>query len=166
MLACFRQGMTAAMTALKIKAATGEEPAERTIGRRMSEWRAEEHRRKLGREQMQDLLEAARAGNYVASEMVNALSIEALLRDPEGFINQDPIEAQKVSIKAEEIRLKRETLEVKKREQALNEAKFDLLKQQKQKVLDEAAALEQKAARGETLGPEDIRRIKDIYGLS
>jgi hypothetical protein len=165
MLVCFRQKLSAAMTAAKIKAETGEDVAERTIGRRKSEWEANEKRRKSAREQMQDLLDAMRGGNHTASEMVNALAIESLMRDPEGFIDSDPIRMQRTSLLAEQVRLKRDQLDLKKREVALNEAKFDLLKRQKDQAIAEVEALEKKAAAGESISTEGLKKIRDIYGI-
>lgn len=165
MLVCFQQKLSAAMTAARIKAETGEEVAERTISRRHSEWRAKQERLNASREQMQNLLDAMAGGNHTASQMVNALAIEALMRDPEGFIDTDPIRMQRTSLLAEQVRLKREQLDLKKREVALNEAKFELLKRQKDQAIAEVEALEKKAAGGESISAEGLKKIRDIYGI-
>lgn len=166
MLACFRQGMTAAQTVERVKAETGEEIAERTIGRRKAEWEAEQERRKASREQMEDLLAAMKAGNHTASEMVNALAVEAMMRDPDVMLSANPVALQQTSIAAERVRLQREQVELKKRQLALDEAKFDRMKQREEQTLDAAKELKKKAAAGESIAPEDLNRIFGIYGLS
>src|SRR6266581_4284498 len=105
MIACFREKLPAAMIVARIAAETGETVAERTVARRKAEWEAEQKRRRAGREQMEDLLAAARAGDSTASEMVNALAIEQLMRDPEGTLSVDPVELQRTSIAAERVRI-------------------------------------------------------------
>ncbi len=154
------------MIAARIKAEVGELVAERTIGRRKSEWEAEQKRRQAGREQMDDLLASMRNGNHTASEMVNALAVEALMRDPEGFAVLNPIDVQRTSIAAERIRLQRSKLELQERIVALDEAKFERMKQREAQAIEATAALEQKAASGQSISPEDIRKIREVYGLN
>jgi hypothetical protein len=166
MVACFRSKLAAAMTAAKIKAETGEAVSDRTIGRRKSEWEAEQLRRQAGREQMEDMLAAVREGNRTASEMVNALALDALMRDPDGFASLNPIDVQRTSIAAEKVRLQREQVELKKRQLALDEAKFELMKQREAKAIETAAALEQKATSGQSITPDDLRKIREVYGLN
>jgi hypothetical protein len=165
MLACFRERMTAAATVARIKEQTGETVAERTLARRKSEWEAEADRRLRGREQMEDLLAAARSGDHTASEMVNALAIEQLMRDPDGTLSLDPIALQKTSIAAERVRLQRDNLELKRRQIALDEAKFAQLKREKELAIAATDELEKAAKGGKQLTADDLRKIRDIYGL-
>jgi hypothetical protein len=166
MVACFRLKLPASTTAARIKARTGEVVADRTIGRRKSEWEADQQRRRLGREQMEDLLATMEQGDRTASEMVNALALDALMRDPEGFSSLNPIDVQRTSIAAERVRLQREQMELKRRQIALDEARFELLKQREQKAIEAAEALGQKAASGQSITPEDLRKIREVYGLN
>lgn len=165
MVACFRSRMPAAAIAEKIKAETGEVAAERTIGRRKAEWEAEQSRRQAAREQMEDLLEAMRSGDRTASEMVNALALDALMRDPARLTDADPIALQQTSIQAERVRLQREQVAIKKRQIELDEKKFEAMQQREKKAIETATALEQKAASGQTVTPEEIRKIREVYGL-
>jgi hypothetical protein len=166
MVACFREKLPASMTAARILAETGETVAERTIGRRKAEWTAAQNRRQAGRERMEDLLLAMESGNRTASEMVNALAMEALMNDPDGFSVMNPIEVQKTSIAAERVRLQRERMELQKRQVALEEAKFELMKQREEKAIAATRELAQKSASGQSLKPEDFRKIQDIYGIN
>lgn len=165
MVACFREKLPAAMIAARIAAETGETVAERTIARRKSEWEAEQRRRQAGREQMEDLLAAARAGDSTASEMVNALAIEQLMRDPEGTLTLDPIELQRTSIAAERVRIQSRRLDLTERQVRLDEAKFELMKSEREKAIKTAEELEAKVSSGKQLTAEDIGRIRSIYGL-
>ena len=161
MQAGFSKHIPASMIARRIKTLTGEDVSSRTIARRKSEWEAEQRRLKEKREYMEALLAAGRSGNHTASEMVNALAVEALMRDPDGFSALNPIDVQRTSIQAEKVRLQREKLELAKREQTLNEQKFELLRAREQRTV---AALED---HGESLTPEQrVQRIREIYGLS
>ncbi len=161
MLACFREKLPAATIVSRIKAATGEKAAERTIARRKSEWEAESRRRQAGREQMEDLLAAARAGSHTASEMINALAIEQLMRDPDGTLRLDPIALQQTSIQAERVRLQARQVELKERQLALDEKKFAAIQAR------EAAAIEAlKGNAAKDLSPEDrLRKVQEIYGI-
>ena len=161
MLACFREKLPAAMIVTRIKAETGEEAAERTVARRKSEWDAVQRRRQAGREQMEDLLAAMRAGDHTASEMVNALAIEALMRDPDGTLTADPIALQQTSIAAERVRLQAKSMELKERQIALDEKKFKVIQDREQRAIAELQGGEKKSISAE----EMLRKVKDIYGL-
>jgi len=166
MLACFAQHLPASMIAAKIKAETGETVADRTVGRRKSEWEAEQQRRQANREQMEDLVAAARGSDLKASEMIEALAREALMRDPDGFGSLNPIDVQRTSLQAEKVRLAREKLELQKRIVDLDEAKFSRMKQREEQAIDATRALERKAASGQAISPDDLRKIREVYGLN
>jgi hypothetical protein len=156
-----RSKTPAAIIAVQIKEATGEAVAERTIARRKSEWETAEKTRTERREFAQNLVEAARRGDMRASDVVSAYAMEQMLRDPEGIMALDSIDLQKNAIAGERVLIQRKALELKEREIALNEAKFELLKQQKEQAI---AALTEKS---EAITPEDrIRRMREAYGLS
>lgn len=165
MVACFRSRMPAVEIAAKIKAETGEVAAERTIGRRKAEWEAEQERRQAAREQMEDLLNAMRTGDRTASEMVNALALDALMRDPQRLTDADPIALQQTSIQAERVRLQREQVEIRRRQIELDEKKFADLQDQRRRAVEATQALEQKAASGQAVTPEELRRVREIYGI-
>ena len=162
MYVCFEQKLPALTIAARIREDFGEEVAERTIGRRKAEWEAEQQRRQAAREQMEDLVAAARGSDLKASEMIEALAREALMRDPDGLGGID----SKAALEAEKVHLKRDELALKQRQIALDEAKFDLMKQREKQAIETAAALETKAASGQSISPEDIRKIREVYGLN
>jgi hypothetical protein len=166
MTAGFRSRTPSAQLAEQILAATGEMLSERTLYRRRQEWDAEQLRRQAGREQMEDLLSAMRKGDATASEMVNALALDALMRDPDGFSSLDPIAVQQTSIAAERVRIQARRLELQERAIALDEAKFATMQRQQEAAIKAAEELESKAAAGKQVSPDDIRRIREAYGLS
>lgn len=166
MVACFAQRMPAAAIAVRLKAELDVDVAERTIGRRKQEWEAEMARRQRSREQMEDLLAAMRAGDATASEMVNALAIEAMMRDPEGTLNVNPVDLQRTSIAAERVRIQAKRLELQARQISLDEQKFALMREREERAIAATTELANKAERGQSITPEDMRRIREIYGLS
>jgi hypothetical protein len=167
MLACFREKLPASMIAARIEAATGEKVAERTIGRRKAEWEAEQKRRRMSREWMSDLMAAAREGDSTSWEMVQALASEQLQRDGEGILLAvDPIRLQQTSIAAQKVRLQGRVIDLKERQVRLDEAKFEILKAEREKAIKTAEELETKVASGRQLTEDDIRRIREVYGIS
>lgn len=161
MVACFAEGLTDPAIAARIKAETNETVAERTIGRRKAAWREETQRRKAGREQMEDLLAAMKAGDHTASEMVNALAVEALMRDPDGTLSADPIALQQVSIQAERVRLQAKSMELKARQIALDEAKFAVLQEREKRAI----ALLNGQGKEDLSSDEIVRRVRQMYGM-
>lgn len=162
MAACFAEGLPDPMIAARVEAETGEKLAVRTIGRRKADWRAQQSRIQRGREQMQSLLEAARAGNATASEMVNALAREQLQRDPEGTLAVDPIELQRVSVAAERVRLQAKGMELKERQLALDEKRFALMQAREDRAI---AALKGEGDAKTLSADERLRKIYEIYGV-
>jgi len=165
MAVCFRQKLPARMIAAKVLAVTGEKVAPRTIARRASEWGLESRRRQAARDQVSDLVEAMKANDFTATEMINALATQALIDSPTGFTNADPLAVQAANLRSEELRLKSETLRVKERAVAVAEQKMKILQAREQRTLEATAELAAKAERGEKISPEDLQRIRDIYGL-
>jgi hypothetical protein len=157
MLQGFAQHRTAAWIADAIHDATGEEVATRTIARRAAEWRAELARRTSARERMQDLVQAMKAGNMDASEMIQALAMDRLVDDPDALTGADPIKVQGLSLAAKEIRLKKRQLDIRERQVIIGERKLHLLEERDQRA---RAALEDK---GETMTAEErVQRIREI----
>lgn len=156
-----REKLPPALIVEKLQAEFNETVAERTIARRKAEYEEKAQRRQAGREQMEDLLAAMRAGDHTASEMVNALAIEQLMRDPDGTLAVDPIALQQTSIQAERVRLQAKSMALKERQIALDEKKFEVLQERERRAI---AELNGESAK--QLSPEEmLRKIKDIYGL-
>ncbi len=164
--ACFAEGLTAAETTARLKDTLDVELAERTVGRRKAEWTEAQARRQRGREQLEDLVSASRKGNATASEMLTALAMQQLMNDPDGVMELDPIALQQTSIKAEQVKLQAQSLALKEREIALSESKFALLKAERERALAATSELEKKAQSGQQLTADDIRRIREVYGLA
>lgn len=147
-------------------AAIGFEVPERTIGRRAVEWRAEEARREAVREQVKALVDAMQEGKWESAEMIRALATEALMQNPDAFAQADPLKVQRQNLQAEEIRLRRDALALKRAEHELDLARFEALQRREDQAKDAADELAEKAGRGEKLTAEDIDRIRSIYGLN
>lgn len=165
LLACFRERLPASLIALRIKAETGADVAERTISRRKAEWDAEQLRRQRAREQMENYVAAMKASDATVTEMVQALAFEALLANP-GELMTTPVELQKLEIAAHRNRIQEARLDIQRRAVALDESKFELMRQREEKAIAAANDLKDKVERGVSLTPADIERIRGIYGLS
>lgn|GEM_PF-2288243 len=162
----FRNKKTSAAIAREIEAETRERVNPRTVGRRASEWRELMKGREVKKEQMRALVEAMDEGNLTASAMIKGLALQALMDDPESFTKQNPLKVQSQNLRAEELIIKRDTLRLKEREVAVSEARLRLMQEREQRVLATAEELEKKVTQGNAITPEDLRRIRDVYGLN
>jgi hypothetical protein len=165
MTAGFRSKLTYAAIAQQLTE-IGEEVAERTIARRGAEWRFQQARHEDARQYVHNLVEAMKAQNVTAAEMVQALATDALLMDPEAFTSGDPIKVQRQNLQAETLRLKREELEIKRRLVSAEEARLRMLEAREQRAIAATEDLKAKAGRGEALTAADIDRIRGIYGIA
>jgi hypothetical protein len=156
----FYNKKTNAAIAREIEAATGERINVRTIGRRGFEWRQIQQRRQEKLEDMEALVAAAEKGNLTAAGMIQALATQALLDEPDAFAKQNPLKVQSQNLRAEEIRIKRDTLKLKEREIAVNEAKLQILQEREQRAI--AAISESREA---LTADERLASIREIYGL-
>ncbi len=166
MMAGFRAKSPYRAIARQIGEETGEEVPERTVARRGKEWRGEQSRRRAAREQMQALVDAMKAGEWSAAEMIQALATDALMMNPEALTNADPLKVQAQNLRAEELRIKREEMELRTRQVAMDERKVEVLLGRERKAAQAADELKDKAGRGEQLTVEDLERIRSIYGLN
>lgn len=166
MKAGFRDKKTSTEIAREIESTVGVRIHPRTIGRRALEWREEMGRRQAKKEEMQALVAAMDEGDLTASGVIKALALQALLDDPSAFGSQNPLKVQSQNLRAEELMIKRDTLKLKEREVAVNEGRLRLLQEREQRVLATTQELETKLATGKSVTPEDIRRIREVYGLS
>lgn len=166
MVGGFRAKLTSRMIADQIARETGEQVAERTVSRRASDWRKEQRRRESVRENVQAMVAAMKAENLQASEMIQALAIDALMADPEAWSQSDPIKVQRQNLQAEKLKQSRESMELRRRQIELEQQKFDLMRERERKAAAETEALAEKAGRGEQITEADVRKIRDIYGLN
>lgn len=162
----FTQKKSSAEIAREIEAATGERINPRTIGRRGLEWRAAMDRIREQKEQMQALVAAMEEGDLTASGVIKALALQALMNDPEAFRKQNPLKVQSQNLRAEELIIKREALRLKAREVAVNEARLQMHQEREKRTLAEVQELEKKTSQGCTITPQDLQRIREIYGLN
>jgi hypothetical protein len=159
MIGGFRARKTYAAIA-KDLAEIGETVPERSIARRASEWRQAQERRDQARDYVHDLVDAMRAQSVTAAEMVQALATDALLLDPEAFTGGDPIKVQRQNLRAEELRLKRDELEIKRRLVSAEEERLRLLVAREQRAI---AALQKSET--EMTPEQRLREIQEIYGI-
>jgi hypothetical protein len=157
----FAAQKASAWIAQAIKDATGETVAERTIARRAAEWRAEVERRRIGRERMEDLVAAMKAGGMDASEQIMALAQSHLMEHPDSLTGADPIELQGLALEGEKTRLKKRELEIRERNAAVQERKMALMEERDRRVRE---VMEKPA---EKMTPEQrIEEIRSIYGIA
>lgn len=162
----FAAKKTSAVIARQIREATGEVVNPRTVGRRAQEWRAAQQAIEDSKEEIRALVSAMKEGDVTSSEMIQALSMQALISDSAAFTKQNPLKLQSQNLRAEEISLKRQALALKQREVAVIEEKLRILQEREQKAAAIATELQQKAKRGASLTADDIARIREVYGLS
>ncbi len=153
-----REGLTARMIAGLIERECGEQVSERTLSRRISEWRAGEQRRKAKEEDAAAMVKAMKEGNVTAAEMVQALTTQALIEEPERF--RDSKGVFRTGLAAQELRLKERTLAVKERAVAAIERRVKILEDR------EKRAVEALSGTGEKMTPEErLKEIREIYGI-
>lgn len=156
------KGYTAVRVTQAILDATGEAVAERTVSRRMAELREAAEMRAAAKDRAVDLVEAMKAGNVTASEYVQALAMRALELEPDEFTGSDPVKVQRLAMKGEELRLKREAQALKARELAIDEAKLAMLQARESRAL---AALTEDGP--ETITPAmRLEKVREIMGLT
>lgn len=160
MAAGFASKLTYAQIAANLRT-LGEKVSERTIARRGAEWQADQERRQAGREQISNLLEAMREGNWESGEMVRALATQALMDAPGDFAGSDPVKVQRLNLRAQELKQKQQALDLRAREIALDERRVALL-QEKERRMTEALT----ADKGEQLPAEErLKRAMEAWGL-
>jgi hypothetical protein len=153
---------TAAWIAQAIQDATGETVAERTIARRAAEWRAEVARRRAGRERMEDLVAAMKAGGMDVSEQIMALAQSHLMEHPDALTGADPVDLQGLALESEKMRLKRREVEIRERVVAVDERKMALLEEREKRAI---AALTREGGGRRMTDEERVAEIREIYGL-
>lgn len=140
-----------------IKAATGETVAARTIGRRRAEYKAQQFARDLGNEQMRSLIHAVKEEDVAVTDAITAKAVDGLMQGTLNAMNFDPIYA-------EEVRVKREALALKREEHELRKRKFeDELQRRLATVREKGEKLV--AEKSGELSAETKRRIRELYDL-
>jgi hypothetical protein len=164
MAAGFLQNLTVKAIAARL-ADIGLNVPERTIARRGAEWRAEQARVQSAREYVHHLVDAMK-DQPDGSAILQALAVDQLLSDPDAWAKQDPMKVQSQNLVAEELRLKREKLDVQKQRLELDRQRFRTMQEREQRAIKTTDELKAKTERGEKLTPEDIDRIREVYGLN
>ncbi len=153
-----REGKTTRMIAALIEQDCGETVPERTLARRISEWRAEQARLKAKQEDVDAIVKAMLANDATAADMAQALMMQAMVEDPERFKAGKGVYA--AGLAAQELRLKERALAVKERAVAAIERRVKLLEEREARAV---AALEDKS--GTKTAEERVREIREIYNL-
>lgn len=157
----FAAGRPAAAILSAVADATGEEVALRTVQREAAKYRIVVDRRRLGQERMRDFVEAWRNGSADASEQIFAIAAKALEDDPDMLTNSDPVQLQRLALKAEELRVRREQVAVRGRELALDERRVKLLEEREQR-----AVAVMNVPDTEITPEERLVKVREILGLS
>lgn len=158
MTAGFREALPAPIIVRKILEATGERIAERTVARRLSDWKAEQSRVRAAKEQIRALVETMQE-NPEHRDMVVALAQDGLLMDQDALREMDPAKRAALAIQADKLRLKAQELALKQSQHQLDREKFEALQRR------EAAA--KAAVQEEALSPaERVAKVREIYGLA
>jgi len=169
------QGETPAAIARAIRAQTGERVTASAIEHYARFYRQRQLKEQQLRERMDGLLSRVEKDGILVSDLLRAVLIERL-----STAEEDGTAAELDLLKLEEADRKRgefefkqrqgyllnffreRDMEVKERKQDLAEKQFELQRETARANFQE---LERKAQAGESLNAEDIRRIREIYGL-
>ena len=169
------QGETPAAMARAIRAQTGERVTPAAITRYASLYRKRQQKQQQLRQRMDGFLTLVQQDGIPVSDLLRAVLLERL-----STAGEDGTAAELDLLKLEESERKRgeyelkqrqayllnffreRDLELKDRKQNLAEKQFEL---QREKARANFQELERKAQAGESLNPEDLRRIREIYGL-
>ena len=169
------QGETPAAMARAIRAQTGERVTPAAITRYASLYRKRQQKQQQLRQRMDGFLALVQKDGIQVSDLLRAVLLERLSTAAE-----DGTAAELDLLKLEEAERKRSEFELKQRQtQSLNrfrewemqikERKHQLAEKQFELQRERARAnvqeLERKAQAGESLSPDDIRRIREIFGL-
>ena len=169
------QGETPAAMARAIRAQTGERVTPAAITRYASLYRKRQQKQQQLRQRMDGFLTLVQQDGIPVSDLLRAVLLERL-----STAGEDGTAAELDLLKLEESERKRGEYELKQRQtQSLNrfrewemqikERKHQLAEKQFELQREKARAnfqeLERKAQAGESLNPEDLRRIREIYGL-
>lgn len=170
------QGETPAAISRAIRAQTGERVTPAALTRYASLYRQRQQKQQQLRERMDGFLARVQKDGIRVSDLLRAVLIERL-----STADEDGTAAELDLLKLEEAERKRGEFELKQRQahflnlyrerdMELKEHKHDLAERQFQLQRETARAnfqeLERKAQAGESLSPDDLRRIREIYGLS
>jgi hypothetical protein len=170
------QGETPAAIARAIRAQTGERVTSAAVTRYASLYRKRQQKQQQLRQRMDGFLTLVQKDGIQVSDLLRAVLLERL-----STAGEDGTAAELDLLKLEESERKRgeyelkqrqahfsnlyreQDLQLKDRKQNLAEKQFEL---QREKARANFQELERKAQAGESLTSDDIRRIREIYGLS
>ena len=169
------QGKTPAAIARAVRAQTKERVSAGAITRYASRYHRRRQKQQQIQQRMDGFLARVQKDGILVSDLLRAVLLERL-----STAKQDGTAAELDLLKLEEAERKRgeyelrqrqahfsnlyreRELELKERKHTLAEKQFQL---QREKVRANFQELERKAASGQPLTKEDIRRIREIYGL-
>ena len=169
------QGETPAAIARAIRAQTGERVTSAAITRYASLYRKRQQKQQQLRQRMDGFLTLVQKDGIQVSDLLRAVLLERL-----STAGEDGTAAELDLLKLEESERKRGEYELKQRqalssnryrewELQIKDRRHALAEKQFQFQCERARAnvqeLERKAQAGESLSPDDIRRIREIYGL-
>ncbi|MGH9784891.1 MAG: hypothetical protein ACRD88_11975 [Terriglobia bacterium] len=164
-----------AAIARAIRAQTGERLTPPAVTRYASLYRKRQRKQQKIRQRMDGVLALVQKDGIPVSDLLRAVLIERL-----SAAGEDGTAAELDLLKLEEAERKRgeyelkqrqahfsnlyreQELDLKKRKHHLVEKQFEL---QREKARANFQELERKAQAGESLGPDDLRRIREIFGL-
>jgi hypothetical protein len=156
MLQGFVEKHTALWISRAIETATGERVADRTISRRMAEWRSERDNFDRAKQQFA----AMKAAGLDGVQMMQALAFDRLVENPGALTGSDPIDFHKLGLEAEKLALKKREIDARERMLALEERRAAMVEAREKRAI--AALGEDKP---EMSAEERLTEIRGIYGI-
>ena len=155
---------------------TGEKVLLTALGYYAAHYTKSSQSQEEARTETDDFIRLAAKKGVKVSELQRAILVESLFatRREKQFTKADLFKLDDAERKRKELELKqkqerqaarreKKELEMKERQVRLAEEKLELMREQMKPALEK---LDRKAQKGERLSAEDVRRIREIYGLA
>lgn len=147
-----------------VRQRSGEQITRSSVRRYAARYRAGQQQREEGRRFTEVLTERLQQQGWKISELLRAAFQEAFTetRDSGKLEKTDPLDWEAAERKRQELALKERQVQVAERRAAVFEQRWRLDRQKAKAALQK---LDRKAQLGESLSAEDVKRIREIYGL-
>ena len=147
-----------------VRQRTGEIPSASAVARYASSYSDRQKRRQEARNCTSLFVEQVRQQGGDIPELLRAAFLEAFTAIAENGKWQDIklLDWDAAERKRRELRLKEKQTELAERRVKVSEQRLKLIRDKAKSEIDK---LERKAQAGKSLSPEDVRRIREIYGL-
>ncbi len=143
---------------------TGKHVSASAITRHAAHYREQQQKRQQARQRTADLIERVRQQGYEISALLRAAVLEAFTKTKrDGPLKKiSPLQLESAERKRRELALKEEQVRFTGRRVKVFEQRLELYRK---KAKADIKKLDRKAKLGESLTADDVRRIREIYGI-